>query len=165
MNGDPQQPTNQAGPDGTRSTVDQQLPVRRGPDESRFEGDLITLDRMRRCFELHAAGVSYAAIADQLGIGKTTAFNYDLRYQRLHRPIPGAGEYLDRQLAEIDLMRRNVIREAMEAPRGDRAWHFATPVLVKLQEREQRLTGFANAPTVDELEVMTDDEVNAWLNR
>jgi hypothetical protein len=81
------------------------------------------------------------------------------RHILLHAPIQEVGMYRANQLAEIVLIRKKVIAEALIVPRAERPWHMAAAVLIKLQEREEKLTGLANAPTPDEFEAMTDEEL------
>lgn len=154
---------------------DDLLPVHVKSDEQRREeeqeraeqqmlGDLELLEVMERAYELHRAGVGYRGIAEEIGRPVTTTYRLVQRYIRYCvGTVLDVGTYRGEQLAEINLMRRRVIAEAMVQPRADRPWHFATPILIKLQEREEKLTGMSSAPSPDEFEAMTDEELAAYV--
>jgi hypothetical protein len=131
-------------------------------DDSRADDEVRVFDAMRQAFELHVCGVSYRAIGTRLDVPTMTAWRMVQRYVRQHAPILDPAEYQARQLAEIDMIRRKVLSEAMTAPRQDRPWVAATAALIKLQSREEHLIGFGSR-RADEFDGMGDEELAAYM--
>ena len=134
--------------------------ARRRMEETEFEGDLDTWEKMEKAFELHRAGIGYRRIGEQLGMPTMTAYRAVARYIRVSvSQAMDVHAYTGEHLAEIRLTRKRIIAEALAVPRGERPWHFAAPILLKLQEREDKLTGRKDAPGPDEFAAMTEEEL------
>lgn len=153
-------------------STEDQLPVRYVSDEERHEqqrqaeeaavnDDLELLSRMERAYELHLAGVGYRKIAEQLGVPTMTCYRMVQKYIRMHAPIVDPGTYAAEQMAELALCRKKVVAEALLVPREERPFHATALVLLKLQERQDRLTRREQRTTIDEFEAMTDDQLAA----
>lgn len=132
--------------------------------EAQVDADLDLAAEMERAYELHAAGVGYRKIAQQLGVSRMRAYRFVQRHIQLHAPIADPGTYAAQHLAEIAMVRKKVVAEALLLPRAERPFTAAAVVLVKLQEREDRLTRREQraSVTVDEFEAMSDEELAAY---
>ncbi len=148
-----------------RTDQERQADKERAQAEEQFDSDLKVADLMERAYELHLAGVGYRAIAEEIGVSRMTAYRMVQRHIRMHAPTADAGTYAAQQLAEIALVRKKVIAEALTAPREDRQFHVTALVLIRLQEREDKLTRREQRQvSVDEFELMSDEELAEYAN-
>lgn len=148
-----------------------------GAPHSQPKTDIERAERDAQILELKRQDLTFAEIAEELGISKTAAFN--AFHRALPRiPEPAAAAYRTEHLARLELARQavlevltnrhltvsngQVIRVDGKTLEDDGPVLAAVDRLLRIDEREAKLLGL-DAPTKSRVEVVTDDIAQALV--
>lgn len=113
------------------------------------------------------SGATYRQIADQLDVGRSTAYDRVQQALDAMRPHADFDRYRAEQLAEMEMARRQLRRAILAwTVRSDDPDGLVKPVtaLMRLQDRQAKLLGL-DAPEVDRFSQMSDAEIEAEMER
>lgn len=133
---------------------------KRDPDDILAE-HLERAEKWRQAWELAQLKVPYRTIMVHIGVKSLrTVHDYIRKHERTMVPSPDVEEWRARQLAELQMLRSEVLREAKTS---DTSWIAATASLLSIQKRQAELLGLDRVPPPDEFARMSDAELLAVI--
>lgn len=134
------------------------------PAEVVDDDDDLANERAWQVFKLHAAGVPKREIGRRLGLAEGTVRYHVRRVLERAGPHPLVGEYVARQLAELQLVRERLLEVALlEVDTVKLAAVVAA--LDRLHVSERHLTGVDRLPSPAEaVRRMTEEEIARKLD-
>jgi len=146
-------------PPSEREHGEEQDPERDADD--RLSEHLERAAAWQKAWELHQFNVPYRTIAQHLGVASIhTVHRYIRNHERTMAPSADVERWRNQQLAELALLRGEVLREAKTS---STSWIAATASILSIQKRQAELIGLDRTPPPDEFARMSDSELEALI--